>query len=481
MTSPSSTIVRTACPACKTQYDFPESMAGKQGRCVKCGTGFKVPQVAVVKSAPTEPAGDSPQYIGVECHLCGTRMYGGPDQVGKKLKCPDCGARTVLPPPPETKKAIVPPAMDGDQYELWEPDVKQNEVMARQPTYIAVKCNRCDTMMYATENQIGRTITCPDCGRTEVVQRPAAPKKKRSVLAADGETPILDPSAAPGERPSALSPEVRRRIYEEERDSEYGKALEKSRRTGKPMEVDVRGRPVLPRWPLFSGIVPFMFSPGIPVRVVGLGFAFFCSVYVLTYGIALAMTGGLGAIAGMLLFALGAGLTMIFASIAFSCFLAVVAESSEGVKQIENWPSLLDWFGNFFAFAVAAMVSAFPGYAISFLLPQDELIQTIVIAASVVASFPVAVLSQLDIGSIWGVLSPRVLQSMLRCPFSWLTFFLQSSVIAGACIAATIFAAEFGLHPLVVAAPLGTSAMFLYARLLGRLAWRLAETMPEPT
>jgi hypothetical protein len=386
-----------------------------------------------------------------------------------------------LPAPPEQKKELIPAAMEGDQYELWDPDVKQNEVTARQPTYIAVKCNRCDTMMYATESQIGQTITCPDCGRPEVVHRPAPPKKKRSVLASDAETPRLDPNAAPGERPSALSPEVRRRIYEEERDSEYGRALEKSRRTGKPMEVDVKGRPILPRWPLFSGIIPFMFSPGIPVRIVGLAFAFFCSIYTLMYGIEMAMAGGMGAVGGMCLFALGAGLTMIFASIAFSCFLTVVTESSEGVKQIQNWPSLLDWFGSFFALVVAAMVSGFPGYAVSFLLPPDEILMTIAIAASVVISFPVIVLSQLDVGSMWGVLSPRILQSMLRCPISWFTFLVQSALIAAACIAATIYAAEAGWHPLSAAAPLGTAALFLYARLLGRLGWKLAETTPEPT
>jgi hypothetical protein len=172
---------------------------------------------------------------------------------------------------------------------------------------------------------------------------------------------------------------------------------------------------------------------------------------------------------------------MVTAAIAFSCFLAVVTESSEGVKQIQDWPSLMDWFGNFLALVIAAMVSGFPGYATSFLLPQDEIVRTIAIAASVVVSFPVVVLSQLDVGSMWGVLSPRILQSMLRCPISWFTFLVQSALIAAACIAATIYAAEAGWHPLLVAAPLGTTALFLYARLLGRLGWRLAETMPEPT
>jgi DNA-directed RNA polymerase subunit RPC12/RpoP len=480
MTLPSSTIVRTACPSCKAQYDFPESMAGKHGKCAKCGAAFTVP-AAASKTSPKPPADDSPPYIGVDCHLCGTRFYGGPDQVGKMLKCPDCGARTVLPPPPKPKRQNMPAALEGEQYELWEPDVKSSEVVAHLPKYIAVTCNRCGTIMYATERQVGRTIDCPDCGRSEAVHRPAAPKKKQSPLASDAETPILDPNAAPGERPSAISPDQRRRIYEEERDSEYGRALEKARRTGKPMEVDVRGRPILPRWPLFTGVVPFMFSPGIPVRIIGLALGFFSAVYVLILGITMAASGGFGAVGGMLLFALGSGLTMIVASIAFSCFLTVVAESSEGVKQIHDWPGLLDWFGSFFTFVVAAIMSAFPGWAISQLLPRDELALALVVAGSILLSFPVIVLSQLDVGSIWGVLSPRVVKSLLRCPFSWMTFLLETAAIAAAWIAGTELTARMGFNPLIPAALLGTIGMFLYARLLGRLAWRLAEVMPEST
>jgi hypothetical protein len=333
--------------------------------------------------------------------------------------------------------------------------------------------------MYATEKQIGKTVDCPDCGRSYLVPAPKKPKPKRESVVSDIDVPMLDPASAPTERPSAISPEMRRRMYEEERNSDYGQALEKSRRTGKPMEVDVRGRPILPRWPLFTGVLPFLFTPGVPIRWLGISAGLATTLSIVLMGLATAAAGGMGAVAGMCLFAVGCVLTMVVVSIAFSMFIAIVAESSEGAKEVHNWPPFLDWFGDFFVFAVAAVMSGFPGWAICYLLPLDPLIETAIFAASIVICFPIAVLSQLDIGSMWGILSPKVLKSLVRCPFSWLTYFGLTGVLAFVCIAATYLAAQLQIGLVLIAAPLGTAAFILYGRLLGRLAWRLAEAMSE--
>ncbi|MEX0611197.1 MAG: hypothetical protein WD229_03675, partial [Pirellulales bacterium] len=222
----------------------------------------------------------SPEYIAVECRVCGTRMYGRPDQVGRKIKCPDCGAGTVLPPPPKPKPKNMPAALEGEQYELWDADTQPlpAELIAQQPNYIAVRCLRCDTLMYATEKQVGQTIACPDCGRKQVVPAPSKPAPKRSVLSADADTPVLDPAAEPGERPSVLAASSRGMDYEEEQDAAFAQAMQKSQRTGKPMEIDRRGRPVMPRWPLLTGILPFPFYAGCPTRWAALTIGLLLSV-----------------------------------------------------------------------------------------------------------------------------------------------------------------------------------------------------------
>jgi hypothetical protein len=245
------------------------------------------------------------------------------------------------------------------------------------------------------------------------------------------------------------------------------------------MEVDVRGRPILPRWPLLTGILPFLFSPGVPVRWLGISAGFAAAISIVLLGLATAASGGFGAVAGMCFFAIGCVLTMVMASIAFSMFLAIVAESSDGSKEVHNWPPFLDWFGDLFVFAVAAVMSGFPGWAVCYLLPLDPLVELAIFVGGIVISFPITVLSQLDIGSMWGVLSPKVAASLVRCPFSWLTFFVLTALLAAVCIAATYFAASMQIGLVLIAAPLGTAAFILYARLLGRLAWRLAEVTAE--
>ncbi len=44
---------------------------------------------------------------------------------------------------------------------------------------------------------------------------------------------------------------------EEEQEAEVTRAIEKMKRTGKPMEIDSRGRHVMPRYPLLTGIWNF--------------------------------------------------------------------------------------------------------------------------------------------------------------------------------------------------------------------------------
>ena len=130
-------------------------------------------------------------------------MYGRLDQVGKPLKCPDCGAQTILPPPPPEKPKKPLAAMEGDQYELWGVDEAPSvaEMLAAQPKYIAVECRMCQTLMHATEKQVGKKLKCPDCGTANLVPPPAAARKPISVLTRDDDDLQIDAALDPGERP----------------------------------------------------------------------------------------------------------------------------------------------------------------------------------------------------------------------------------------------------------------------------------------
>lgn len=463
-------------------------MSGRRGRCAQCGTAFTVPAAADTTAAGTtaatpprqDRAEADPQYIGVECRVCGTRMFGRPDQVGQPLKCPDCGARTVLPPAPPPKPRNIPAALEGEQYELWDAEDQPlpSELIAAQPQFIPVRCSHCDTLMYATENQVGQTLTCPDCGTKHVVPPAPRPKPKRSVLTSAAETPALDLAADPGERPPVILPPRRQMVYEEERKAELAQALDKARRTGKPLPFDARGRPILPRWPLVTGIAPFLFSRGVPVRWLALSVGFMFAASIVLSGLEAAVAGGMGALYGMCAFAIGIILSLIVLAAACTFVVSIIIESSEGNQRIQYWPDVFDWFANLLYVSVAALVSAFPGWAIAHFATRDSQQVALWIGGSLFVCLPIVLLSQLEINSPWGVLSAKVLASVARCPFSWLLFYLEVAAIVAVCGAVTVFAARSGAGIALWPVPLYVVGLLLFARLLGRLGWRLAEALP---
>jgi predicted Zn finger-like uncharacterized protein len=466
-----------ACPKCGARFNVPASMAGKRARCGACGEVFRVsdPAAAAAKS-------DLPEYIGFECHRCATRMYGRIDDVGKKLQCPDCGTKTVVPPPPPPKPKNIPAALEGDQYELWDADQSPipSELIARQPKYIAVPCTRCGTVMYAIERQVGQSIACPDCGTTYVVPKPPKPQAKRSVLTRDADLPLIDPSAAPGDRPIVNVTAAPKMVYEERDEEAYFRALEKSRRTGKPMEIDPRGRPIIPPFPLVTGVFPFLISPGLPVRWGAVSISLLVVGKLALTALDYAMAGGFAAIFGMCFLAISGVLLVFCSAFAASVLYSVIVESSEGAKYIQGWLSFGDWFGCWLTFLVAVMVSAIPGHLLGYIptLGTDPALTNLMTAATTFVFLPIVLMSQLDINSPWAILSARVINGMLRCPFSWLLFYLEFAALLVLCGAATYFVAEKDPRAVLYLIPLYFVALLMFGRLFGRLGWRMGEAMP---
>src|SRR5262249_33797159 len=113
----------------------------------------------------------------------------------------------------------------------------------------------CQTRMIATENQVGMQLKCPDCGTQNLVPPPEAPKKPVEVLTRDEDALEIDAARDPGERPTLIVPPRRPMVYEEEREAELARQREATLRgdTRGP-RLDARGRPVMPRNPLATGV-----------------------------------------------------------------------------------------------------------------------------------------------------------------------------------------------------------------------------------
>jgi DNA-directed RNA polymerase subunit RPC12/RpoP len=462
-------------------------MIGQRARCAACSLAFTIPAptnkpvpTTASASKPQEAAPPAPEHVGFDCRVCNTRLFAVTQDVGKQLKCPDCGALTVIPPPPPPKPKNMPAALEGEQYELWDADEQPlpSQLIAAQPKSVTLKCRRCDTVMHPMANLFGQPVRCPDCGTVNIVPPPPRPVVRQSVLAHDSLTPQLDPDAHPGERPLILPPSPGM-LHDDRFEDEYRRAKEKSERTGKPMEIDHRGRPVMPRWPLVSGVLPFLISRGVPVIWLLISMGFAAAAWALLTGIATANSES-GAFTGVPLIGGGSAILMITTAAAYSCLLQIIMETSEGNRTVYHWPGFTDWLASLLWFGVAVPFSALPGWAIGQIpgVGNDPHLPAVITAGSILILLPIIMLSQLDINSPAGLLSGRILASLARCPFSWMFFYVEIAALAAICGGSTYFVATKYPNAVLWLVLLYVAALLLFARLMGRLAWRLAEAMP---
>lgn len=495
MATPSSATLPVSCPDCGARFQVGAELAGKKGRCAKCGSIFRVPAAppakpktakvaAAPKSAdPSLPDASIPQHIRLYCRVCQTMMYGRPEEIGHKIKCPDCGAQNVVPQPEKPKAKPGPqPVDDGDDLELWGVDEAPSmaEMVATQPKFISVECPTCQTLMQVPEKQAGQKIKCPDCYKVMVVPQPSAPKPARSVLSCDEDDILIDPTLDPGERAPFIIPPRRPMLYEEEAEAEQKKREEKlasGERVG--TMYDRAGRPIMPRWPIATRILPFLFSQGVPVRWILFSVGATIGLGIGLYGLAIAMAGGFGAIGGMTFVAMGIMIMAIWFGGFAATIFAIITESSEGTDRIEQWPApvVTEWFGEAFTLLIALLMSPLPGWLLGRFIPDDG-VRNSLFLGSFVVGLPVVLLSQLDLGSMFGIASPRVIASVLRLPVSWLLFYFEIAVIVAICVGLAL-AAEVVPFLVLALVPLYVAAAFLAARILGRLAWKLAESTED--
>jgi hypothetical protein len=159
--------------------------------------------------------------------------------------------------------------------------------------------------------------------------------------------------------------------------------------------------------------------------------------------------------------------------------MSIIVESSEGNDEIHSWPSTnpTDWVGEFFYLVFACLVSPLPGWLLGRFVP-DVPTQVTLFIGSVYFALPVIILSQLEVGSAFAIASPRVIGSFFRVPGSWLTFYVIVGLVLAVCLGATFVAALAGNVFVAGLVPLYIFAIVFCARVLGRLAWKISESVP---
>jgi DNA-directed RNA polymerase subunit RPC12/RpoP len=466
MASSDDASLELACPRCLASVQIPSLLAGKQCRCPHCQLVFDVPKLARTAAGGEEspvdadarpPVAGLATYIPVVCPLCHTRMYGTIEQVGQTLKCPDCGRTSVVPPPRPAAKAIAVPAT-VDVYPLAsEVEPTAGVVRASEQSYVAVICQRCQTRLTATLDQVGDTLLCPDCGMANVV--PAPPARPHSLTNAAGTVYGLA-KASPEETPPLAVEEAPRPI----RDWRLQPQSE---------------RPVLPRGPFITGTFSFPFFSGTLLRVLVLTAWSLLADGLLMKAIQL---GGVNTPYTWLFSALLGTATLIVTvmwfAFASACALLVVRETASGCNKISEWPgiSFFDWFLDPLYLFYSLCVSFMPGAGVAWCLAQLGWTVPGVPLVSLFFLFPVVLLSTLEKDSPLAVFSWPVVRSVWTAWQGWAGFFVATValfVAAGNVLLAVRPGGDFWV--VMVASPVFIIVWFIYFRLLGRLAWYCAE------
>lgn len=425
--------------------------------------------------ASSDPASQD-EFIAVVCPLCRTRMHARRSQIGKQLKCPDCGCKAPILEP--ERSPLPAPRPDAGEYRMHAPsqfgDPTATSVNPRpepllpavgpasterpapakkqRPEVMLVTCPLCHTRMHPPASARGKRVKCPDCGTIVLIplHAEAAPRKHASDLVA-GQYDL-------GNAPSPAAPRVDMLI---------------------PKHDIVVAEPPdpAPRWILFSGVFGFPWQVHARTRWIFLTFGLF-----IVGGIsAFAESGAEGSFGGIVaVAALGVVILMILlmtAAFASACLMSVVRETAAGVDVIETWPEQdwREWVWSLLAVIELGCLASGLGYGAAELLHRVSGFPHSAIDGTkgfiTLLAFPILLLSTFDNGSLFAIYSLPVLRSLLLRPRYWLLFHLETLIPLGLIVALGIAVGTFlGTAAIMAVSPLLAAFVLIYARLLGRMA-----------
>ncbi len=373
---------------------------------------------------------------------------------------------------------------------------------ARQATErleFGVECALCSTRMYATLDQVGKTVKCPDCHSKVLVR---APKKRPEPtqyrkreekddfgLSEPVERPKSDyvgaATALPDsvDAPTDAGPRQKEATGQKTPGSIMDDAAQQTMAKAEAeVEAEERAKPVLPDQPFKTGMISFFFDPAAGARwllltLMGQGF-----VASLFWTLALAQGGAIQQFGAVFFTVVVVGLGLGFLLLSTACSVAIIQDTANGYEKIEQWPgtNIGEWMWDGFYVTNSLLASAAPGVAV-WLLGLGWVNAVFVGTATAVALFPIFVLSALEQSSPLGFASASIWKSLGGRRDRWGKFYLLSVGLAvlGLLAASLLSTLNFLLCGLAAAA-LATIGM-VYFRLVGRLAWCLSEPEQSQT
>lgn len=407
------------------------------------------------------------------CPKCGNRLRVLPDQVGTAVRCPKCNAKFVIGgrPKPSKPKPAAPPGRPSAEPASTAPAATSAEEHFDDSYLPEIPQKRSTIVPEETSHLPGEQpqIVPQEPATLGEPTAPVLPEQDvtgESPYAAEQTEYEVDWSTLDAAAEDAIEPEAAAPLNVSA-EQEY---LESARARGLVREVSV-AKP--PRWTFFTGVFSYPWR-GVNLSrwtamSFGLSVAGWASLRTLEY---LGLMDGLLtnlAVQGVVLAMFTIIILLAVLSFAAASCQAAIQDTSDGhdLPQEASLPEWDHWVFTFLAWFSLAAGAAALGFPLSLAIGPAAFL----IAGALL--FPILLLSAMEADSFFVPYSPAVLRTLGEFWQGWLMFYLLTTgMFALWVVGFDLAATQAPYLTVVLSGPVLAAMMLIYARLLGRLAWR---------
>lgn len=430
---------------------------------------------------------DKPESVRVTCPTCHERLEATLEEAPQALDCPFCGGSVAIPsrdradrergrtavvpaPPVDDYPVVLPPELadtatagPGAEGEIppSPPSTPVSSKAAEEATnYVTVACATCNERMRVAVGPKPSRVGCTFCQTPVYVPDIVAVQqwRRRKLKTAPAEA-IGDYATGVAHKPPPLPMHLFDKLAE------------------------IRSEPPVPppKWLFFSGVFGFPWRKETVFRWGAMTIGF--TIILMIVGLFVSNgtqtgPGGVGII-GLGFF----GLPLIWLSIwtfSFSadCAVRVLESTASGLDHVEAWSEggWKEWVPHALYLGWIGSIPALVGYVAGLIAQRLDAPFWPVTLAAVFVLYPIALLSALDANSVWVPLTKVVFKSLLVLWWGWIGFYLLTALIAAGLGALLYYGVpRLEVFAFLAVAPLLSASLLIYARLLGRLAWKIGQ------
>jgi hypothetical protein len=421
-----------------------------------------------------------PESLTLMCPVCHERFTVQPEDEPQMTACTFCATPVAVPSLAQARErkagAQIFPLPTVEEYDLAPSALLTQTKPARRLTrsdadpvegiapgsLISLECPTCHEFIRARVEATPGRAPCPYCGAmTSVPDRQTAAGWEMKKIeprppAEIGEFAAGAPQPTPEFHPGGL----------------FDKLAEVRREVAPPP----------PRWTFFSGVFTFPWRNDAFSRwcYATLGFTAIAVIGLVVRGIAASFS-GIGSGVALAFFSLPM-IWIGFFTLSYSaaCGIGILESTAAGLDNIEGWPepNWKEWMGQMLYLGWIGTIPLVVSFGLAKLAELAGGRVEWILPGVLFFLYPVSLLSALEANSSWAPFTLPILMSLIRWWWGWLMFYLLTGFLAAGLAAIAVLSVAtsndfflLGLGPLVAA------AVFIYFRLLGRLAWRMTTKM----